>query len=175
MIEISRGGEELQADNGRSIVEVLGVMAIMGIITVLGIAGYQRAVEKERRERFETQLHNLSSTIAEVYAGRRFPQRNAYVYFTDEVEKLGLNMTDPWGNAIRVRYPVEGVDSSDQFVFAFKMGKQRCEWILSKFENMHKKGELCATLWPTLTSIDICDNRGCIEDDNFVTFKYRVM
>ena len=31
-------------DAGRSIVEMLGVLAIMGVITVMGISGYSQAV-----------------------------------------------------------------------------------------------------------------------------------
>ena len=162
-------------ENGRSIVEVLGVLAIMGVITVLGISGYTAALEKNRKDKFEIQLHEISSKVAEIYAGKIFPPLTTYIYFTNELEKMGFELIDPWGNEIRVRYPVSGVDSADQFVIATRLEKSRCEWAIAKFEEKRNKGDVCATLWPALTSIDICDNRGCVEAENLVTFRYRIM
>ena len=53
-------------DSGRSIVEMLGVLAIMGVITVMGISGYSQAVGKINRnkiiEDFENAVINITFT-----------------------------------------------------------------------------------------------------------------
>jgi Tfp pilus assembly protein PilE len=162
-------------ESGRSIVEILGVMAIMGVITVLGISGYQAAVEKNRRDSLDIKLYDLSNQISEAYSGRSFAQYNTYAYFTDELVGQGFDMKDPWGGEIRARYPLVGVDYSNQYVLTLKLNRTTCEYVLSRYKEMVEKGEICATLYPDLSHVEACDNRGCVGDENLVTFRYRLM
>lgn len=38
-------------ENGRSMIEMLGVLAIIGVLSVSGIAGYSKAMEKFKRNK----------------------------------------------------------------------------------------------------------------------------
>ena len=162
-------------ESGRSIVEVLGVIAIVGVITVLGIIGYSSVMEKKRRDAFEVQIHDISIRINEMYMGRRFAPSNSYIYFTDDLLELGFNMIDPWGNDIRARFPVFGADDSDQYALTFRLSRARCEYTVSRYDQKVHEGDVCATIWSQFTNNDICDNRGCVEEENLVVFRYRIM
>ena len=43
--------------SGRSMVELLGVLAIIGILTILGIIGYKYAMEKQRANWVIEEVH----------------------------------------------------------------------------------------------------------------------
>ncbi|MDR1476834.1 MAG: hypothetical protein LBI17_01750 [Rickettsiales bacterium] len=68
-----------KTESGRSIVEMLGVLAIMGVITVMGISGYSQAVARINRNKMSEDITRLAQEVRTVYAGR-----NDYA---------GLNMT----------------------------------------------------------------------------------
>ena len=59
-----------KSECGRSIVEMLGVLAIMGVITVMGIAGYSQAVARINRSRFASDIMNMAQEIRTLYAGK---------------------------------------------------------------------------------------------------------
>ncbi|MDR1025907.1 MAG: hypothetical protein LBL47_00775 [Lactobacillus sp.] len=52
---------------GRSIVEMLGVLAIIGVLSVAGIAGYAKAMEKYKLNKLTEQISNLISSIHMAY------------------------------------------------------------------------------------------------------------
>jgi type II secretory pathway pseudopilin PulG len=60
-------------DSGRSIVEMLGVLAIMGVITVMGISGYSQAVARLNRNKVQEDITRISQEIRTLYAGRNYP------------------------------------------------------------------------------------------------------
>lgn len=57
-------------DSGRSIVEMLGVLAIMGVITVMGIAGYSQAIGKINRNNTVEQITRLAQEVRSLFASR---------------------------------------------------------------------------------------------------------
>ncbi|MBP3688294.1 MAG: hypothetical protein J6J35_08060 [Alphaproteobacteria bacterium] len=50
-------------ERGRSMIEMLGVLAIVGILSVGGIAGYSKAMQKIKRDKVVTQLSMLVMNI----------------------------------------------------------------------------------------------------------------
>lgn len=54
--------------HGRSMVEMLGVLAIIGVLSVAGIAGYSKAMEKHNinklRDQFSIIIQNLATAVA---------------------------------------------------------------------------------------------------------------
>ena len=54
-------------EKGRSMIEMLGVLAIVGVLSVGGIAGYSKAMKKVRSERTSSQLHELIMNIRNLY------------------------------------------------------------------------------------------------------------
>ena len=54
---------------GRSMVEILGVLAIIGVLSVGGIAGYSKAMAKHKLTKTQDQLQLLTINIRSAFAG----------------------------------------------------------------------------------------------------------
>ena len=52
---------------GRSMIEMLGVLAIIGVLSVGGIAGYSKAMEKFKANKWRQQVEDLIFNIKEAY------------------------------------------------------------------------------------------------------------
>ena len=92
---------------GRSMVEMLGVLAIIGVLSVGGIAGYSKAMNKYKLNKFVDQMSNIISGIMASFGG----MANIKDINNVNVKKLGLvpenmyegNSTAPknfWGGYI---------------------------------------------------------------------------
>ena len=57
-------------DSGRSIVEMLGVLAIMGVITVMGISGYSQAIGKINRNQVVEDVVRIAQETRGLYAAQ---------------------------------------------------------------------------------------------------------
>ena len=55
--------------SGRSMIEMLGVLAIVGVLSVAGIAGYSKAMGKFKTNKAMDQITTLSSNIKTMFAG----------------------------------------------------------------------------------------------------------
>ena len=53
--------------SGRSMIEMLGVLAIVGVLSVGGIAGYSKAMKKIRSEKVTSQLNEVIMTIRNLF------------------------------------------------------------------------------------------------------------
>lgn len=54
-------------ERGRSMIEMLGVLAIVGILTAGGISGYSKAMQKIKRDKVVTQLSLLVMNIRSIF------------------------------------------------------------------------------------------------------------
>lgn len=57
--------------SGRSMVEMLGVLAIIGVLSIGGIAGYSRAMIKFKVNKSLDQISMLVASIQTLYSGQR--------------------------------------------------------------------------------------------------------
>ena len=57
--------------SGRSMVEMLGVLAIIGVLSVAGIAGYSKAMAKYKLSKTTDQVSMLVANIRTLYSGQR--------------------------------------------------------------------------------------------------------
>lgn len=55
--------------SGRSMVEMLGVLAIIGVLSVGGISGYSKAMAKHKMTKTQDQLQMLTINIRSAFAG----------------------------------------------------------------------------------------------------------
>ena len=126
---------ELHRDNvscGRSMVEMLGVLAIIGVLSVGAIAGYSKAMMKYRLNKQAQQV----STI--LNAGIRYSKQwnfsentNTVPYFIKlgEIPKEMIRDTDNstlydvFGTEIYTKYTINGTDRYTQFFLYFDMTK----------------------------------------------------
>ena len=56
---------------GRSMIEMLGVLAIIGVLSVGGIAGYSKAMTKYRVNKTAEQISQLAQNIRTLYASQK--------------------------------------------------------------------------------------------------------
>lgn len=56
--------------SGRSMVEMLGVLAIIGVLSVAGIAGYSKAMAKFKQSKLMDQVSMTAANIRTAYSGQ---------------------------------------------------------------------------------------------------------
>ena len=100
-------------DSGRSIVEMLGVLAIMGVITVMGISGYSQAVGKINRNSVVEQVVKLAQETRGLFAGRGSyneddTKTESYDIAGTLLTKMGLKLENPYGQ----KYTVDSFGST---------------------------------------------------------------
>ena len=60
-----------KSQNGRSMIEMLGVLAIIGVLSVGGIAGYSKAMQKYRINKTIDQITQLVNGVRTLYSGQK--------------------------------------------------------------------------------------------------------
>lgn len=78
------------SETGRSMIEMLGVLAIVGILSVGGIAGYSKAIDKYRTDKLINQVNELVVNIRSLY----FQQKNFEGINTSVAIKSGIVSND---------------------------------------------------------------------------------
>ena len=66
--------------SGRSMIEMLGVLAIVGVLSVGGIAGYSKAMSKVKNNRFISEASELTMNIRNLYI-----QQHSYAGLNNKV------------------------------------------------------------------------------------------
>jgi len=54
---------------GRSMIEMLGVLAIVGVLSVAGISGYARAMEKYKINKVKDEMNQIATNIMTMFSG----------------------------------------------------------------------------------------------------------
>ena len=58
-------------DKGRSMIEMLGVLAIIGVLSVGGIAGYSKAMSSFKHNKWRQQVEDLIFNIKDAYKNEK--------------------------------------------------------------------------------------------------------
>ena len=58
-------------EQGRSMIEMLGVLAIVGVLSVGGIAGYSKAMNKFKTNKLIEQINMISTNVRTLYASQK--------------------------------------------------------------------------------------------------------
>lgn len=95
-------------ESGRSMVEILGVLAIIGVLSVGGIAGYSMAMSKFKITKTLDQVQTLVTNLRALYASQRtytqLTPKKAYEMslLTDETfDKNTSKGVNPYGGEIK--------------------------------------------------------------------------
>lgn len=116
-------------ESGRSMVEMLGVLAIIGVLSVGGIAGYSQAMNKFKVSKTTDQIQTLVTNIRTLTASQK---NYALVTTPDILQKMGAltdemcsdtscnasNMLNPYGGAIKMG--VVANTNSKQFYISYQ-------------------------------------------------------
>ena len=146
-------------DSGRSIVEMLGVLAIMGVITVMGISGYSQAVGKINRNKVVEDVTRAVQEIRGLYAGKTNVYTTVPTGSEDDDILLSIGFrseTDkhPFGG---VYFISQGKDADNGVYRNFSLhitglGKQDCYY-------------LCTTSWQG-SAEECVPNSACPDDED---------
>lgn len=114
--------------SGRSMVEMLGVLAIIGVLSVGGISGYSKAMAKYRANKTLDQISLLITNIRTLYAN----QYNYTGLNNDALEdfelvsadmKSGTDYVNPFGGKIKI----EATNGNANFAVTYTgLDKQAC-------------------------------------------------
>ena len=126
---------DLEKENGRSMIEMLGVLAIIGVLSVGGIAGYSKAMNKYRVNKTIEQITLIAGNVRAFFA----PQKN-YQDFSDKTvlrkAKIipdemwdGNNIRDIWGNIISI-----GSYDNDKhyYISLYRLSEEACIELATK-------------------------------------------
>lgn len=115
-------------ESGRSMVEMLGVLAIIGVLSVGGIAGYSQAMSKFKVTKTTDQIQTMVTNIRTLFSTQRTylgVAEKSMMYstgiFTDEICSDGatcLTPTNPFGGTITLKSIKLGADDK-AFVIAY--------------------------------------------------------
>ena len=124
---------------GRSMIEMLGVLAIVGVLSVGGIAGYSQAMEKWKINKIIEEYSMLMAGLLEYkdnFIKNTPPQSEpgivdfvqaAHLVPETWIKKSNINMSDSLGNHVGIYFSSErnanGYDVGDRFVFNLYFGR----------------------------------------------------
>ena len=119
-VQSSTRAQKFPADGvqyGRSMIEMLGVLAIIGVLSVGGIAGYSKALTRWKINKTTEQIVNFVTEFTTIYANSKVTSEVNYDYlYSDEPEDfetmkgIGLippDMNDKFINPFGGKYLVE--------------------------------------------------------------------
>ncbi len=89
-------------DSGRSIVEMLGVLAIMGVITVMGISGYSQAIGRINRNKAVEEITKIAQEVRGLFAGQDSYGADKDIG-TDLLDKMKFKRDTPYGGKYLVK------------------------------------------------------------------------
>ena len=122
-------------ENGRSMVEMLGVLAIIGVLSVGGIAGYSKAMNKYKINKTTDQVSMLVANIRTIYSTQgnyKGLDEEAAINFgvvpNDMINSDGKTLSNAFGGAVTIA-EADGRKSEDgeAFIIAYEgLTKEAC-------------------------------------------------
>lgn len=79
--------KQIKSQTGRSMVEILGVLAIIGVLSVGSIAGYSKAMTKHKLNKQAEQIGTLFSNVTQYLHEWKFSKATSLIPY---YKKLGL-------------------------------------------------------------------------------------
>ena len=117
----------MRQESGRSMIEMLGVLAIMGVITVGAIAMISRAMRTQKLNMVNDDVMQMVTMVRNIHGEYDdFSNMNGTTIFG----AIGMSNTNPYGGTYEL-----AVDPSNprQFVVTINgLGKTECESLMTK-------------------------------------------
>jgi type II secretory pathway pseudopilin PulG len=113
-------------EQGRSMIEMLGVLAIVGVLSVGGIAGYSKAMNKFKTNKMIDQVNMVATNIRTLYSSQRTYEglNNAVAKKTGSVpaemytDESNSAITNAFGGKMYIAPAKQSDTSNDSFVIA---------------------------------------------------------
>ena len=134
-------GKKQQVDvlqYGRSMIEMLGVLAIVGVLSVGGIAGYSKAMEKFKINKTIDQISHIIANVQTLYAQQTTyagldSDSNGDLYIGNDITKNGYKYINPFNGTYFVESAyVMGNDDQMFSVYVSNLPKEACITLLTQ-------------------------------------------
>ena len=113
-----RKDDVLKEQSGRSMIEMLGVLAIIGVLSVGGIAGYSKAMTKYKINKTVDQISQIVGNVRTMYGGQKaYDGMDSYSNYTvfkkghlipDEMWSTdGTTIENAFGGSLRVVWSIK--------------------------------------------------------------------
>ena len=102
-------------DSGRSIVEMLGVLAIMGVITVMGISGYSQAIGKINRNNVVEAVTKIAQETRGMFAASDDYNTSYDGGIQGLFKKMKYKLDTPYGGTYDVQSNGNGAGANPGF------------------------------------------------------------
>ena len=116
-----------KTQSGRSMIEMLGVLAIIGVLSVGGIAGYTKAMTKYKINKTIDQVTQLAQNIRAYYATQKNysslgseVMKKAHLA-PDEMYNSAGGLESPFGGGVYVHSWSKYINSDDRKAFVIRM------------------------------------------------------
>ena len=128
MINLNRSEQ-----NGRSMVEMLGVLAIIGVLSVGGIAGYSKAMTKFKINKSMDQISMLVANIRTLFSGQRnysgLSNQNAISFgiIPGEMDGGGGVITNAFAGNVTIGTAAQNGNADAAFTIKYEgLGQEAC-------------------------------------------------
>ena len=119
--------------NGRSMVEMLGVLAIIGVLSVGGIAGYSKAMTKFKINKSMDQISMLVANIRTLFSGQRnysgLSNQNAISFgiIPGEMDGGGAVITNAFAGDVTISTAAVNGNNDAAFTIKYEgLGQEAC-------------------------------------------------
>ena len=130
---------------GRSMVEILGVLAIIGVLSVGGIAGYSKAMENHKMNKLMHLLSMTSVNMQNLFSNNSVQtykytfNHNNPVFFknlniipSDAFDEENNQMIGPWGNKMEIYTLGVNYTAGNYFIIRFWVDERQCKLLMAK-------------------------------------------
>lgn len=117
----------MKQELGRSMIEMMGVLAIMGVITVAAIAGINSAMNMQKRNTVNDEVLQMVAQVRQTFSEYDdFSNINNATIFG----AIGMSNQNPYGGAYEISV---NPSNSRQFVISITgLSKSDCEYFVTK-------------------------------------------
>ena len=117
----------MKQESGRSMIEMMGVLAIMGVITVAAIAGINSAMNMQKRNTVNDEVLQMVAQVRQTFSEYDdFSNINNATIFG----AIGMSKQNPYGGAYEISV---NPSNSRQFVISITgLSKSDCEYFVTK-------------------------------------------
>lgn len=119
-------------EQGRSMIEMLGVLAIVGVLSVGGIAGYSKAMAKFKTNKVIDQINTISTNVRTLYSSQRnygglnngtairmaLIPSEMYAASNKSASGSGVEVTNAFGGNLYIHSVNQGTGTDNAYVIA---------------------------------------------------------
>lgn len=159
-------------EQGRSMIEMLGVLAIVGVLSVGGIAGYSKAMAKFKTNKVIDQINTISTNVRTLYSSQRnysglnngtairmaLIPSEMYAASDKSASGDGVEVTNAFGGNLYIHSVAQGTGTDNAYVIAVDaLPKTACVSIATTDWGGDSGSGLVAMQIRTLSNTDTAD------------------